>query len=51
MANSISPKYHVKYIMLRSMVRKSTEMTALLFKQSIVLKFWWASSETKNVSF
>jgi len=50
-ANSMSPKYHVKYIMLRSIVRKSIEMTAFQFKQSIVLKFWWVSLETKIVSF
>lgn len=51
MANSITPKYHVKYIRLRSMVTKSTEMTAFQFKQSTVLKFWWVSLETKMVSF
>lgn len=39
MANSVSPKYHVKYIRLRSMVTKSTEMMAFQFKQSTVLKF------------
>lgn len=51
MANSVSPKYHVKYIRLRSMVTKSTEMTAFQFKQSTVLKFWWVRLETKMVSF
>lgn len=51
MANSMSPKYHVKYIMLRSTVNKSIEMTAFQFKQSTVLKFWWVSLETKIVSF
>lgn len=47
----MSPKYYVKYIMLWSMVNKSTEMTAFQFKQSMVLKFWWVSLETKIVSF
>lgn len=37
--------------MLRSVVSKSTEMTAFQFKQSVVLKFWWVSLETKIVSF
>lgn len=47
----MSPKYYVKYIMLWSTVNKSTEMTAFQFKQSMVLKFWWVSLETKIVSF
>lgn len=51
MANSMSPKYHIKYITLKSMATKHTEMTAFQFKQSIVLKFWWVSLETKIVSF
>lgn len=47
-ANSMSPKYYVKYIMLWSMVNKSTEMTAFQFKQSTVFNIKFLVGEFGN---